>query len=762
MPAISATENSQPPDADFTVLPPAPTRFKTNLQLTSEQRDALRDRCVTRIAELQREMGLNDDGSVEGAESWMGRRKRYQDLCDNDNSWRKVMYGGVFDISNLTLGTAQRFVREMHAKAADDLLGTRPFFAAVKNPDMGDDETARAIEELLQQHVDRSSVQIELRSALHSALIRNECVVKIRWIRRSTPYYGPAVVMIGPDGEPIRTPNGLMIYENDDFLPDPDVEGLFRLKKDPLFAMSLGQFPYKAFERLKQELLQYEGIETREVDFRSFLCPLRCPSIHEADMAVQLYDDTPQRIREYYGEYEGFDDYWRGSFTDEGSGEMQAKETHGEQSDGGRSLLNVYRRMAECYVRFDADGDGFEEEIFVVLDRSCGEMAYYEYLANVMPMRPFEAIPGAGRVANRWYGEGVVQAVIDQDTYIDAQFNRFNVKDGKENSITFRDPMAVREWQNGAQIEFNTDKVYDVTPGYDKENRPPVWRANLSEKSEIGLQLLEIAQQQVNLMFGVISAKDASATDLNNSRTATGILNIERTSNVLIKNSEIQHQEAVIRIMGQVVTVVLENIRDTELLLSKDGKMLLTINREEARTIEREIRLLLTRSRSSELLSTNAQALAVAEKYHAMRAQMPQVARTLRALFLSQLKALEVADPDELCPSITDEEIAAWKQQSAEAAEESLRRQSRETISYKDCPDSIKAQWEAACKFVPATPEEREKKWREEFELKNKGMLPPPDGYGIEAAPAAQTAPAVPPMQPPQVAAAPEPEGSAS
>jgi len=711
---------------DFTVLPPAPapTRFKTNLQLTPDQREELKHRCLTRITELQREMGLSGEGAVDGG-SWMDRRKRYQDLFDNDNSWRAAMYGGVFDKSNLTLGTAQRFVREMHSKAADDLLGTRPFFAAVKYPDMGDDETARAVEELVQQRVDRSDVQTELRSALRSALIRNECVVKIRWIKRSTPYFGPAVVLVDANGEPIKTPNGLMVYENDDFLPDPNVEELARLKKDPLFAMRQGEFQYKQFDRLPQELIQYEGVECREVDYRSFLCPLRCPDIHEADAVFQLYDDTPQRIKETYGEYEGFDEYWAGSVTDEGSGEMRAKETHGEQRDTVVSRLNIFRRMAECYVRFDADGDGFEEEIFCVLDRSCEDLVYYEYLANVMHKRPFEVIPGVARVPNRWYGEGVIQAVIDQDTYIDAQFNRFNIKDSKENSVTFRDPMAVREWKNGAQVEFGGDKIYDVEPGYDKDHRPPMWNVNLTEKSEIGLELLTMAQQQLNLMFGVIGAKDASASDLNSSRTATGILNIERTSNLLIKNSEIQHQKAIIGIMGQVVTIVLENIRDTELLLSKDGKMLLTINREESRTIDQEIRLLLTRSRSSEMLSTNQQALAVAEKYHVMRAQMPEVARTLRPLFLSQLKALEVADPDELCPNITDDEIKAWQEKSQQAATAQLRRETREAIAYKDCPPSVQGQWETEMGFQPASPEERAQKAKQDFTMKNPEFVMP-------------------------------------
>lgn len=702
MPDISTGQ-----DFDVTPQPQAPVALQnTHLKLDAEKKEELERRCVTRIGELQKESGVMEDGSVE-TDSWMGRRKKYQDIFDSDFDWRKLQYGGVFDVSNLTLGTAQRYVRETHAKAADDLLGTRPFFAAVKT-DTGDDATARAVEELIQQKVDRSDIQLELRSCIRSAIVRNECVVKIRYVRRSTPYLGSATVMVDQSGQPVYTPNGLLIYENDDFLPDPAVEEMFRLKKDPLFSMRQGEFDYQNFDSLQQELIQYEGVEVRELDYRSFLCPLRCPSIHEADMVVQLYDDTPQHAKEIYGQFEGFDEYFTNYGTNETSGERQAKTTQGEQDYHQPSSIDIYRPFAECYVRADVDGDGIEEEIFVVMDMTNKKMVFCEYLANIMPKRPFEVIPGIDRVPNRWYGEGVIQAVLDQCTYIDAQFNRFNVKDGKESSIDFRDPNAVKEWRMGAQVEFGSNKVYDVEPGYDKDNRPPLWRVNLQEKSEIGMELMKEAQQQTNLMFGIIGAKDASSSDLNQSRTATGILNIERTANLLIKNTEIQQQHALIRIMEQVTTLVLENLRDTELLLTKDGKQLLTINRDEARTISREIRLLLTRSRSSELLTINQQALAFFKDFHAIKGTPAiMVAKLGRPLYLNMLKALEIADPDELCPNVTDEEIAQWQEQQAAGQQAELKRTTREMISYKDCPPSIQAQWEQDSGWTPATPEER-------------------------------------------------------
>jgi hypothetical protein len=45
------------------------------------------------------------------------------------------------------------------------------------------------------------------------------------------------------------------------------------------------------------------------------------------------------------------------------------------------------------------------------------------------------------------------------------------------------------------------------------------------------------------------------------------------------------------------------------------------------------------------------------------------VAKLGRPLYLNMLKALEVSDPDELCPNVTDEEIVSLREVRAENAE---------------------------------------------------------------------------------------------
>lgn len=679
-------------------------RFVTHLKLPKPREEWLCDRASQRIAELMEESGLEDDGSVQ-LHSWMGRRCRYQDTYDNDLSWRQEsMKGSVFEKSNLTLGTTKRYVREMSAKVTDDLLGTSPFFAVVKRKETAG-PLAKAVDELLQERLSGSNLQQTLREAIRTALVRNEAVVKIRHEYRPVPYVGPAEVLCRyATGQPVVTPGGQFIYRNDDMLEDPNMPGLIRLKKDPLFAMTSDQqeYVFKQFDALAQTSIACDGPEARVLDNRSFLCPLRAPDIHKSDINVHLYDDTIENLRATYGGFEVFEEY-AGGF-EETSGEMQPKTAHGEVDQDSRSSIVKRRRIAEVYIRCDADEDGAEEEIMLVLDRDSKTAVFYEYLQNQMPKRPFEVIVGVETVPNRWYGVGVMQMLEDNNNYIDAQFNRINLKDSNSGSITFRNPHAVKDWKAGLTTEIGTDRIYDVEQGFDSEHNKPIWRESLmNETSQHGWDLMQKAEQAGNLQFGVISAKDASVSNMNQSRTATGILNLERTANVLTKATETDQVKGIEAVLEQAIEVVLENLKEAEMFFSKDGMELHSLSREEIRGIEREVKLLMTRSRSTEMLAVNQQVLQIAKDYFATKAQNPEAAKNLRPVYVQSLKSLECADADEFLPPVTDEEIAAWKQ----AMSQPPPSPPRDFIQYKDTPPSIQRQMEAESGFEPASDEER-------------------------------------------------------
>jgi hypothetical protein len=702
LPSITVAIGAEYPEVEEVMPETIPTAFQTMLRLTPQQEDEMVQRALERIDEVSNEMGLDGDGkTVLGG--WADHRVKNECVYNNELGFREEMYGGVFRDMNLTRGVTKRFAREMAAKVSDDMLGTTPFFGAVKRNSGTDAALTRAVEEFAQIKIEASNLPITMREAQRTALVRNEAVVKVRYVEDSTFFVGPATVLVDETGQPVTTLSGQFIYEDDDFAPDPLVEGQHRLKKEPSFFMVEGQYTFAEFPELRQEVVRKRGVEGHVLDCRSFLCPLTVPCIHEADINVQLLDWTLEQIKTAYGEYETGRSYCE----QRTSGESQPKEGHGETAEGSQSNIIRTSRIAECYMRHDPDGSG-PQELFVVLDLQGKKAIFYDYLDNHFHKRPFEVVVGVETVPNRWYGIGVIQMLWDQNIFVDMQFNRVILKDSKESSVTFADEMAVKEWKGGAPIKFGTKDVYRVEPGYDPNQRPPLWRTNLNEVSELGVNLMETAVQDMTTTFGVISAKDASATDLNNSRTATGVLNMERTANTLTRYTEQAQQVGLEAVLNQAIVLALENMGPMEMFFSHDGEELLTLNKTEARAIEKSVRLFLTRARSTESIVTNQQASAIAEKYHMLYEQSPRQLKYTRAVYVAQLKALEIMDADEMLPPVDDAYLEQWDAQRQAAMQQAQQdNEPKEVIAYKDTPPSVQAQMEQRAGLSPATPQER-------------------------------------------------------
>lgn len=697
----------------------APTKFATSLKLTPQQASDLTQYALARMREVGREMGLTEAGEVT-PESWMDIRQRNSDSYDGDLTWRAAL-GGVFTESNATLGTNVRHTRYLSARIQDDLLGTTPFFAAMgRNADKA--KEAKQVEEFVQGVIDRSKVRQGLRRAQKTALIINEAVVKTSWVVDATPFSGPATVMVDTAGQPIKTPaKGLYIFENDNFLPSPVVEQapppatdpaappapvdpnappapaqvqIGILEKDPSFQMRAGEFKYQKFDALPQKLVLYEGPKADPLDFRSFLCPLRAPSIHEADICVHLYLETPMRMQEIYGDVDVGQNYFAKA--------LQPKTKQGEQPDVGSSVLKQMQ-IAEVYVRTDADGDGVAEEIFMVIDLQNQEPIFYDYLANHFFRRPFEVVVGIEEVANRWYGRGIFSLGEDQEILIDVQLNRALRKGSRTSGVTFRRKGGCLEWDNGLPVVVGGDDILTCNPDFNPEDNPPIFRVNLADPPEQALEMMEIGRAASDSLVGAISAKDASQSDLNQSKTATGIVNLQAASDVITKATTIDQTEGINAILWQVVRITLKNMGETVLMVTKDTSQLVTLNRSEIGALETDVRLTLTRSRSTQMQQVSAQAILIAKDYQMTLATDPQAAKRMRPLYIQQLKALEVNEADDICPEVTDEMLAAFQQQQQAAAQPPPEHLA---MDYKSAPEPIRRQMEERAGFTPLTPAE--------------------------------------------------------
>lgn len=652
------------PAAPAAPAPPVITGYATSLKLNPQRKEWLIDYITTRVNEVKREMGFDQADSLS-PENWMAIRIRNENSYDNNLEWRKQISGTIFSEGhNFTLGTNRRYARLISARVRDDLLGTRPCFGAMTK-DAGDPELTAEVERYIQDKITDSNVMNALRDALRIAMIRNEAVVKTTYRKEETPFYGPAKVMVDQWGKPTKTPlTEEYIYENDEFIPDPTTQGMVSLKKDPSFSMQKNQYGFQQFASLPQKLVKYDAPDCRVLDTRDFLCPLKVASVHDADINVHLFLENPNKLKGSYAGYDVADQYYRSRA--DSTGVKQPRRTQGEEEERASSVLGTVL-MGEIYLKADVDEDGEEEEVMVVFDFDQGDIVFADYTGNHMSRRPFDVIVGIERVPDRWYGVGVFSKMEHNALYIDAQLNRINEKDSQDSSLTFYKKNAVRQWKDGAIPAPGSRQMLEVLDGFDATHNPPAWRTNLQSEAVLGMELLQIMRQSGDQEFGVISASDASASNLNQSKTATGVMSIDRDASVMTKDTEYEHILGIEGVLDLATELLLENMPQAQLRFSPDFQSLVALDRDEIRSLDRKVKLLLTKTRSTQQLQMGEKAEAVWLRY--MRLSPPEQMRG-RPLYVMQLKGLEVDDVDDLLPKVTPQDVQAYQKQQAAAAQQ--------------------------------------------------------------------------------------------
>ena len=712
-------------ESEITISMPEPKPvqaegFNSPLKLTPDQRDNFERECLLRIFELKKEMGLTETNEVIPG-SWMWLRQCHEAYYQGDLTWR-LAFGGIFLKSNITLGSGMRHVRYNTARCNDDLLGTSPFMAAISTkPSKA--ALAKQVETYVQRAIERSNVRDSLREAQKIAIYRNECVVKTGYTLDTTPFIGEATVLVdNATGDPIKTPvKGFYIHENDDVLASPTTEGLMVLEVDPSFVMAdypeegmvmipaEGDQPeriarYQYFAELPQESVRKDGVYADALDYRSFLCPLRVKNIHEADTNVHLYLDSPLRIQKVYGGIDVAEQYF--AYRNQ-PGQERPKYEQGE-NDQPTSTIHQQIIVGEVYRRCDPDETGEEKEIFAVFDYTNQKLIYYNYLDNHMARRPFESLPGIERVPGRWYGRGIYGLLESHLFYEDVEASRSFFKNSMDATIQFAYRDAVDDWKNGQPPVIGTGDTFWVNSSWDMEGRKrPIFRENLSENYAPDITLMNIMRQSADSLVGAISTQSANQSGFDASNTATGNQLVQQASDIITKATEQEQTTAISAVLGQVVEVILEHMDEKRLETDPDTGLLAELNRNEARNVQRDVRLLLTRSRSTLLLNTSGQALSIAKDYWQLFKSDPRQAKALRPAYIGQLKGLEQENSDELCPDVTDEMIAQSDEQQA-AASQANQKPPSESISIR-LPDLVgqeRAQALQRFGITSATPEE--------------------------------------------------------
>lgn len=672
----------------------------------------------TRITEMRTQMGL-DYGvggtwalrSIARENTWAAMRQRACIEYKGDFRHRASL-GGIFEDNKCwSMNVPGRFVTDLSAKISDDIVGSDPFFAAmpehIDNPDKA--ELAKQVERKVQEEITISNFSGCSAEAIRDALAEGERCVKLTWQVSKTAYPGPATVLVDGKGEPVLTPKGDYVFKFDDAVDvlvdakgdyvsafDPatmlDANGQpqippgmtmeTRLEKEPAFIMP--QAPvWKLFPDLEQTIVHKNGLVADGLFCEDFIYDIFVARLEDADLMAHCYDAPMDEIESRYpgSDYKGkmkekLDLQATGALSAAGQPQWLTGEQVRETQT--RKLINIH----ETYMRVKVnEDDKYESWVFMVLDIVNRLPIFVEYLGKMnMKRPPFVLIRGLQSVSARAYGVGFYEKAMDKSLAIDTLFNRLVLKSSKSGSVTYYNPAAFDQTNNGVELIVGDKTLYRLRKSPDGEpwgpSNPPVGRINLNEVDEFSKELMEDLIQTLQLEFGVTSAADGSTAELNSTKTATGIRNLERTGNTIQRATENMIADDITKLLELAVDIILENMDPLEAQWIPHENKLAMLNKEEIRMLPRDVRMLLTKSDASEGIAVAQQVLAVLTQYYGYP---PGLQKQLRPAFMQILKDLDRPDADSILHDPTPEEIKASS--DAQASQAKIQDQFRAMLS---------------------------------------------------------------------------------
>ena len=648
--------------------PPDPGKprvvFPSNLRLTQEREDALCRYAHQRFTDLSQELGrdvteVNFDGlpqflrsqdkDARAEQRFMSKRMLYQHISENDFTWRKhLMPRSIFAKSNLIVPLVRRIARQMAARATNYFFGTDPWIAVdfVGNTD---EKMAKALEKLTITKLLAYGNQDRIRNALATVFNLGEVVMKVVHVRKSEFYRKEQVVAV-QDGKPIMGADGLPITQEDEWSQQ---DGGWMLIRDGSTRVENPAALEFAPLLLDEELVHYQGPSAEPIYFRDFLCPLNAPSVQEADCVVHVVSYSANQLAADYmanpgGNLESLQtaiEAIRMALNHTPELKAAANLRPELQETSAPNNPDPTMPIGEFYIRFDADGDGYMEDIMLVMDLNTLTPIFYDYVANVTDtgLRPF-SVERIMPVNNRWYGQGAIEAFESYQTTVDLLVNRRNVSQSEAGTVKFWNPGATLQGEKNPHLVLNGGNTYTL-----RENKKAEDALEVVPLSDIKFdRLTEEIQFFLQLAMnesGVQHANDNYVAGMDSAKLATGIRNIEKSGMELFGVYISDLETGLNHLANAFVTCLHKNLDDEETFIFFEGDVPveLTIKKRDVKNFALNVRVTLSRYKAEQSLVSAGEAITIVRDFISLP---PQAQLDMAPLYIAQLEALQVRNPE--------------------------------------------------------------------------------------------------------------------
>lgn len=661
--------------------------FPSALELDREQEERMMTTALDRKAKLEWELGLGDVENLENSgsgrgwegsditkltDSFFGRRHLYDLIYRMEMEWRQYLRTPsgdetIFFDHNIHIPHVRRIVQQQISRAQGYNFATDPWFALEPQGRL-DTEAAEKLDRYSKFKAKQANLKAVLSKAIELAFIRGEAVVKSTYRREDDYYKAFAEVAIDPEtDEPLVANDGDYIFDDDEWVAeaDPETGELVRddeqninyvLKRDP----STGRPESLTFDRRKVDRLvnQFAGAELESVYYSDLLIPKAARSVQDADCVVHTFEVPAIELAQMYlkrglnpEEHPRFIELLReisGDAAQPRTTKHTARQEEGETHDAtlgasGEPMV----RIGEFYLKMDVDGDGLMENIMLVVDLDNKTPIFYDYLANITPdgRRPFHVVR-VNPVDGRWYGTSQVKLFYDLQMFCDTLTARWDMSQSNSARVDVINRSVVEEGDEDPNLEVNGGDIFHAKQG--KDPKDFIYSHYLTDIKSGELQRqIEFVQQIMTTMSGVTNANDAAMADLDTTKLATGVRNIEKSGQELFAPLLSHLEVGIADAMKGFLLQTIHNMAEVEVFDFFEGgvRQLDEIKPATAKAVEFVVSMEMTRYKGEQELIQGMQSVDLIERFFAM---LPEIQEVVQPVFISLGKLFGMKDADQV------------------------------------------------------------------------------------------------------------------
>jgi len=686
--------------------------------------------------------GRSNTGTIENtARSFFGKRQLCSLTYHNRVEWRAYVLGGLWAESNRTLPIARRGTRQMCARAISTFFSVEPWVKAspTNKPDgsvsVGDSEVGVAGERFFQFKSKEARLKEVAERAVERAFVVGECVVKVRQATKYNYFKTSQAILVNEQGKVILGKDGDYIVEGmDQFvykqrgivdeesgeamaddegneMTEPDVEkGLFLERDSETMIPPNSRFEWR--KGVTRKHTSYSGPLAELVPMTDFLCSQTEIDIQTAPFIAQLVSVSPFDIVATFGQEQlaGITDNKQKVTTmasyiklltemesdgpsPKTSGDMLRSDLGEQTSDGIiRTFGNSRSEVVECYMEYDADGDGSPEQVFLVLDRKRRKIIFCDYLENITAdkKRPFSVLT-VNKVDGRWHGVGMIEQMEHLQNSVDLWYNRASFSSSSTGITTFFNPGNVTEGDRyaagGMSLPFNTGEVYHLKPG--KLAADTLQYIVVPEvKMKEFLEFMNLNMQMASNEAAVLGTNDMQAAGLDTTKTATGVRDSAAKGDEMFKLVTSHLDSGINDLVQKFAATLFHFMDDQEAYEWSEGDVRITglLKKTDVRRIKYFFSLTLTGGKNESINAAMTialpQVMAWAQQpWQMMAASLPLVEAQMKALLIENAPAIlrDMVSAKQQIEQMQMQAMQAQAQAESGAQDQALQAKQQET-----------------------------------------------------------------------------------